>query len=281
MSLLSNFIARFKGLLLKETTEPGNAPAGFRHMWFDSVAGAVKFKNSAGTVTSISGGAGDVVGPGSAVNNNFAAFDGTTGKLIKDSGSAAATFAAASHSHSGSDITSGTVAAARLGSGTPSANNVLRGDGSWGDLPAAATGVSFLRRNQGHTKGSTMTNNLIYGTAEDSRGSGFTYNTDATNGDSVTVAAAGVYRAVLEVMCVSGGFGGAAAIKRGAAASQNNNMNGTDSDQVAWIYLNPGDVSCVSAEFKCSANDQIWFQFSGSIDTNYNKINYFSLSGPY
>jgi hypothetical protein len=36
----------------------------------------------------LSAGSGDVVGPASAVNNNFAAFDGTTGKLIKDSGKA-------------------------------------------------------------------------------------------------------------------------------------------------------------------------------------------------
>lgn len=33
-----------------------------------------------------SGGTGDVVGPSSAVNNNFASYNGTTGKLIKDSG---------------------------------------------------------------------------------------------------------------------------------------------------------------------------------------------------
>ncbi len=40
-------------------------------------------------------GSGDVVGPASAVNNNFAAFNLTTGKLIKDSGSSAASFDAA------------------------------------------------------------------------------------------------------------------------------------------------------------------------------------------
>ena len=33
-------------------------------------------------------GDGDVVGPGSSTNNNFTAFDGTTGKLVKDSGKA-------------------------------------------------------------------------------------------------------------------------------------------------------------------------------------------------
>jgi len=39
--------------------------------------------------------AADVEGPASSTNNNFAAFDGTTGKLIKDSGSSASTFATA------------------------------------------------------------------------------------------------------------------------------------------------------------------------------------------
>lgn len=60
-------------------------------------------------------GTGDVVGPGSAVNNNFVAFDTTTGKLVKDSGSAAASFAAATHNHAASDINSGTLALARGG----------------------------------------------------------------------------------------------------------------------------------------------------------------------
>ena len=46
--------------------------------------------------------------------------------------------AAASHSHSGADITSGTVSTARLGTGTASASTYLRGDQTW----AAPTGGS-------------------------------------------------------------------------------------------------------------------------------------------
>lgn len=41
------------------------------------------------------GGSGDVTGPSSAANNNFASYNGTTGKIIKDSGSNAASFDAA------------------------------------------------------------------------------------------------------------------------------------------------------------------------------------------
>jgi hypothetical protein len=54
-------------------------------------------------------GAGDVVGPSSATNNNFAAFDGTTGKLIKDSGFSASSFesAGAVSTHASSTSTHG------------------------------------------------------------------------------------------------------------------------------------------------------------------------------
>lgn len=47
------------------------------------------------------------------------------------------TFAPAAHTHSADDITAGTVAPARLGSGTPGTGNYLRGDGVWDPIGVA------------------------------------------------------------------------------------------------------------------------------------------------
>jgi hypothetical protein len=97
-------------------------------------------------------GTGDVAGPASAVNNNFAAFDGTTGKLIKDSGNSAGTFALSSHTHAVGDIvgvatqkligrrTTGTGSAEEIGidGGLEISGNNIRRQALTGDVTAAA-----------------------------------------------------------------------------------------------------------------------------------------------
>lgn len=50
--------------------------------------------------------------------------------------------AAFSHTHAAADIVSGTIATARLGSGSASSANVLKGDQTWGTLPVDITGLT-------------------------------------------------------------------------------------------------------------------------------------------
>lgn len=65
-------------------TEPVTPATNKVYLWFD---GVFKYKNDAGTVTTLSagGGSGDVVGPASSTDNAIVRFDSTTGKLIQNS----------------------------------------------------------------------------------------------------------------------------------------------------------------------------------------------------
>ena len=98
-------------------------------------------------------GAGDVSGPSSAVGNNFASFNLTTGKLIKDSGSKASDFATSakgvtngdSHDHNGGDgaaigtdaISANAVTLAKLA--TQAADTVLANQTAGSAVPTAMT----------------------------------------------------------------------------------------------------------------------------------------------
>ena len=54
-------------------------------------------------------------------------------------------FTPAAHVHAAADVTTGVMAVARLGTGTPSSSNWLRGDGAWTALPASAVTSVFTR----------------------------------------------------------------------------------------------------------------------------------------
>ncbi len=93
------------------------------------------------------GGVGDVVGPAVAVDGDFALFDGTTGKLIKDAGYGASHFALASHNHSATEITSGLLALARGGthvdlSATGGAGQVLKQSSVGADITVGTLAFS-------------------------------------------------------------------------------------------------------------------------------------------
>lgn len=122
------------------------------------------FKNSAGTVkllASTAGAAGDVVGPASATDGNLAAFDGTTGKLIKQA-------AAVTVAQGGTGITTTTAysvvftgttstGAFQASAGPGSAGQILTSNGA-GALPTFQTPAAA-----GATKGQAIAFSLIFG----------------------------------------------------------------------------------------------------------------------
>lgn len=71
-------------------------------------------------------------------------------------GDADTRYAAASHTHAASDIASGTVDTARLGSGTANSSTFLRGDQTWA-TPAGGSGWTFVAKSASTDRASTTT----------------------------------------------------------------------------------------------------------------------------
>lgn len=136
---------------LYRTATPSAAPTAGNlsdgELAINTADGKLFYKDSGGSVQVIasqSGATGDVVGPASATDGNLAAFDGTTGKLIKQ----AATVTVAQGGTGATTLTANNVL---LGNGTsavqvvaPSTSgNVLTSDGTtWVSQAPAASGIS-------------------------------------------------------------------------------------------------------------------------------------------
>ena len=149
-----------------------------------SVSGTAPVVSSGGNTPAISMAAATTSVNGYLTSTDWNTFNGkspaagsssitTTGTVT--SGTWSASFGAVSGANltslNGSNISSGTVAAARLGSGTPSSSNYLRGDGTWSAVTVAAAGATtqVIYNNAGAEAGSANftfdgTNVLVAGT---------------------------------------------------------------------------------------------------------------------
>jgi hypothetical protein len=93
-----------------------------------------------------------VAAPNSNTNRTLTLPDATGTVVTTD-----ATQTLTNKSISGAQIDSGTVAVARLGSGTPSASNFLRGDGSWQTISTTPTTDQVLTATAGASAGAVGT----------------------------------------------------------------------------------------------------------------------------
>jgi hypothetical protein len=153
------------------------------------------------TVVTIPGGAagaGDVVGPASVVDSNFPAFDTTTGKLIKDSGSKASDFATTGHNHllaAGATDVTATAAEVNYTTGVTSAIQTQLNDKAPIDSPNFTTDIYTPLATVGATANFTDFPNAKLVASQADTAESHTYNMGVVGegkGDAVTTTQWGV-----------------------------------------------------------------------------------------
>ena len=136
-----------------------------------------------------------VAAPNSNTNRTLTLPDATGTVVTTD-----ATQTLTNKSISGAQINSGTVAVARLGSGTPGSGNFLRGDGSWQTVPASPPSTAdVLNATAGGSYGAVGTYLIgsITGSATvNSTASGASIRKINVSGTDVSAGVSGTWRSL-------------------------------------------------------------------------------------
>lgn len=179
----------------------GGVAAGHTHAGTDIASGTVapaRLGSGASATTTLHGNSTfslvDIV---TETTGTLSIARGGTGSTSASAALSALGGASSSHTHTAGDTTSGAFAAARLGSGTPSATTLLWGDGAWAALAATDLPAHASRHNDGGADEIALNaSQITAGTVATARlGSGTANSTTALFGDQTyktTITGGGV-----------------------------------------------------------------------------------------